>query len=750
MKVSGLAAIGLALCFVFSGSAQGAAKGPDAGGYSATDQTVFSYLDISGPGGGSSVLAGTDDGTAYLTLPFSFQFYGTAYSGVCVSSNGALYFTPDAPTCSAITDFANVDLASATTPSDLPAVLPFWTDLSFAVPGAGAVYYQGFGTPGNRRFVIQWANAYAATSTSPVNFQVVLTEGTNSVTFQYQTVNLGSGDPASNGGSATVGIHTTGGLAGGQQLEWSYNVPVLSNGYALVFQTSAAPAAPVLTAPANAATGVASPALLSWNTASGATSYDVRVGTTNPPALVTNTAATSYTTSALTGSATYYWQIVAKNSAGSTPSPIYSFVEAAAASGGGGGGGVPIGGGGGGTPAAVTISWANPAPIVYGTPLSSAQLNANASVAGTYYYTPAAGAVLNAGTQTLTVSFQPVTPGAQMVIASVTITVTPAPQTIVFPAIPNQTTDVTSLTLSASSSSGLPVVFSVVSGPATVSGKTLTLTGTGAVTVEADQPGNSNISVAAPVRQTFQVSLGSVLISSVLNAASYVNAPLAPDAYAVIFGSGFATQSQQAGAPPLPITLGGVSATITDSAGTTLPLLLYYVSFSQINFVVPEGLAAGSATVTITNSAAKTNTYAVSLAAVSPALFTSNASGTGPAAAFFIVVSPGGSSQVVSTAACFGTPLTCNAVPIDLSAPGTQVYLNLYGTGIRGASGLSGVSVTAGNVPLQVTYAGLQPTYPGLDQINALMDPSLSGAGLVNVQVTVDGKAANPVGIAVK
>ena len=53
------------------------------------------------------------------------------------------------------------------------------------------------------------------------------------------------------------------------------------------------------------------------------------------------------------------------------------------------------------------ITWATPAAITYGTPLSATQLNASANVAGTFAYTPAAGAVLNSGPQTLSVVFTP-------------------------------------------------------------------------------------------------------------------------------------------------------------------------------------------------------------------------------------------------------------------------------------------------------------------------------------------------------
>jgi gliding motility-associated-like protein len=60
------------------------------------------------------------------------------------------------------------------------------------------------------------------------------------------------------------------------------------------------------------------------------------------------------------------------------------------------------------TKATPTVTWNTPAPIVYGTPLSATQLNATASVAGTFTYTPAAGAIINTGTnQVLSVNFTP-------------------------------------------------------------------------------------------------------------------------------------------------------------------------------------------------------------------------------------------------------------------------------------------------------------------------------------------------------
>ena len=51
--------------------------------------------------------------------------------------------------------------------------------------------------------------------------------------------------------------------------------------------------------------------------------------------------------------------------------------------------------------------WHNPADIPYGTPLSSTQLDATASVQGTFAYTPPAGTVLDVGMHTLTTTFTP-------------------------------------------------------------------------------------------------------------------------------------------------------------------------------------------------------------------------------------------------------------------------------------------------------------------------------------------------------
>ncbi len=78
-----------------------------------------------------------------------------------------------------------------------------------------------------------------------------------------------------------------------------------------------------------------------------------------------------------------------------------------------------------------TVTWATPAPITYGTPLSSIQLDATASVPGSFVYDPPVGTVLTKGTQTLSVIFTPTdTADYGTITQSVSLSVLPASLTI--------------------------------------------------------------------------------------------------------------------------------------------------------------------------------------------------------------------------------------------------------------------------------------------------------------------------------
>jgi len=118
-------------------------------------------------------------------------------------------------------------------------------------------------------------------------------------------------------------------------------------------------------------------------------------------------------------------------------------------------------------------------------------------VGGSYTITPAIG-TLTATNYTF--------PGANFIAG--TLTITAASQTITFAALPNipQTTTTLSLAGDASASSGLPITYTVSSTAATLSGTTLTITGPGAVSVTATQPGNSSYAAATLVTQVFNVT----------------------------------------------------------------------------------------------------------------------------------------------------------------------------------------------------------------------------------------------------
>ena len=82
-----------------------------------------------------------------------------------------------------------------------------------------------------------------------------------------------------------------------------------------------------------------------------------------------------------------------------------------------------------------------------------------------------------------------------------------APQTITFAQPASPVLLSTTAPLAASSTSGLPVTYSIISGPATLAGSTVTFTASGNVVIQADQVGNTTYAAAAPVRVTYQVQV---------------------------------------------------------------------------------------------------------------------------------------------------------------------------------------------------------------------------------------------------
>jgi uncharacterized protein (TIGR03437 family) len=208
--------------------------------------------------------------------------------------------------------------------------------------------------------------------------------------------------------------------------------------------------------------------------------------------------------------------------------------------------------------------------------------------------------------------------------------------------------------------------------------------------------------------------------------------------------------TQAATTQPLPTALAGVTVKVTDSASAERLAQLFFVSPQQINYLLPAGLAKGRATVTVLNGNEIAAAGTLQINDVSPGLFTANASGQGVPAAFAIQVKANG-EQVFLPVAQFDTQQNrFLPVPLEVGAAGERLFLVLFGTGLRFRSGLDKVTVKLGGVEAPIFFAGAQGQLDGLDQLNLEVPATLAGRGLVNVELSVDGQAANTVQIALK
>lgn len=234
-----------------------------------------------------------------------------------------------------------------------------------------------------------------------------------------------------------------------------------------------------------------------------------------------------------------------------------------------------------------------------------------------------------------------------------------------------------------------------------------------------------------------------------VSAASYDSSLLAGESIAVAFGSNLAT-STAAATGSLPTTLAGTTVKVKDVVGTERAAPLFFVSPTQVNYQIPVGTSPGLALVTIVNSNGQQSQSAVQIASVAPGLFTANANGKGVAAATILRIKADGSQHFESVGAYDPAQNQFVARPIDLGPATDQVFLLLFGGGIRFRSDVANVKVKIGGVNAAVSFAGSQGSFVGLDQINAQIPRSLIGRGEVDVTLTVDGKVANVVRVAIK
>jgi len=231
-----------------------------------------------------------------------------------------------------------------------------------------------------------------------------------------------------------------------------------------------------------------------------------------------------------------------------------------------------------------------------------------------------------------------------------------------------------------------------------------------------------------------------------VSAASYLGPQLAPESIVAAFGGGLATRIEAAASLPLPTNIAGTTVTVRDVLGVERLAPLFIVTPGQINFQIPPGTPTGQATITVTSGSGQVSRGAAQIVQTAAGLFSADASGQGLAAAVILRVRANG-EQVFEPVTRFDQGLSrFVAVPIDLGPQGDQVFLILFGTGIRLRMN---AAASIGGTNSDVLYAG-PSGFVGLDQCNVNIPRSLAGRGQVNVAMTVDGRAANIVGVSIK
>jgi len=227
--------------------------------------------------------------------------------------------------------------------------------------------------------------------------------------------------------------------------------------------------------------------------------------------------------------------------------------------------------------------------------------------------------------------------------------------------------------------------------------------------------------------------------------------PIAANQIVAGFGTGLAqnTTFPPASSTTLPTDLDGTSIGVKDSAGTERPAGLFFVSFGQVNYLIPQGTVNGPATITLRRNGVDTAQGASTVATLAPGLFTANSSGSGvPAAVLFR--RRGMVDTFESVAELNTTTNMLDPKELDLGPEGDLVVLVAFGTGISNISSLSGASATIGGQNAQVIAVVPAPGFEGLQQINIIIPRSLMGAGIVDVVFTADTVQANTVKIRIK
>jgi uncharacterized protein (TIGR03437 family) len=222
-------------------------------------------------------------------------------------------------------------------------------------------------------------------------------------------------------------------------------------------------------------------------------------------------------------------------------------------------------------------------------------------------------------------------------------------------------------------------------------------------------------------------------VAAIVNAASYLSS-VARGSIAALFGENLAAATKAASTLPLPKELEGTVVRVNGE-----PAELFYVSAKQINFFVPNSALPGVARVEVQSRGQTSATFSLNVSSVAAGIFTAKADGKGAAVG----------SQTSDGVRYEGlTNADGSARRVSAGTLQQPSYIVLYGTGFRHNVAPSDVHVTIGGYDAQVTYAGAQGSYIGLDQMNLKVPYFLRGVGEIELVVKFASAEANRVRVA--
>lgn len=141
-----------------------------------------------------------DASTTSISIPFSFNLYGTLYDSLFINNNGNVSFSSSYSTFTA-TPFPD---------SLYRMIAPFWGDVDTRDSASGLVYYQITPT----HMIVKWENVgYFPMMSDKLNtFQLILTDGTDALLPAGTNVGFCYGDMQWTTGSASGGFGGFGGF----------------------------------------------------------------------------------------------------------------------------------------------------------------------------------------------------------------------------------------------------------------------------------------------------------------------------------------------------------------------------------------------------------------------------------------------------------------------------------------------------------------------------------------------------------